>query len=82
MSQVLQSPISHPTATFVDRRSPAATEGMAVCERRQFGNSHDGLSPDATELAQAIDHYKMRHRRRFITFEEMLAVIKSLGYHR
>ena len=34
------------------------------------------------ELAQAIDQYKLRHRRRFITFEEMLAVVKSLGYHR
>ncbi len=55
---------------------------MPVCDRRQFGNSHEGLSPDAAELAQAIDHYKMRHRRRFITFEEMLAVIRSLGYHR
>ena len=39
-------------------------------------------TPDAAELAQAIDHYKMRHRRRFITFEEMLAVVKSLGYRR
>ena len=82
MSQVLQSSVSHPTVAFVDRRSPAAADGMPICERRQFGNSHEGLSPDATELAQAIDHYKMRHRRRFITFEEMLAVIKSLGYHR
>jgi hypothetical protein len=82
MSQALQSPISHPSVTFVDRRSPAVSDGSPVCERRQFGNSHEGLSPDAAELAQAIDHYKMRHRRRFITFEEMLAVIKSLGYHR
>ena len=82
MSQVLESPVSSGPVTFFDRRSPAAVERMPICERRQFGNSHEGLSPDATELAQAIDHYKMRHRRRFITFEEMLAVIKSLGYHR
>ena len=33
-------------------------------------------------LAEAIDGYKVRHRRRFITFEEMLTVIQSLGYHR
>ncbi len=81
MSQVLESPTPQSTVTFFDRRSPAAAEGMPVCDRRQFGNSHEGLSPDAAELAQAIDHYKMRHRRRFITFEEMLAVIRSLGYH-
>ena len=38
--------------------------------------------PMPSELAQAIDQYKLRHRRRFITFEEMLAVVKSLGYSR
>lgn len=82
MTQLMQSPTSSLPAGFSDRRSPAAVERMPVCERRQFGNSHDGLSPDAAELAQAIDQYKLRHRRRFITFEEMLAVMKSLGYHR
>jgi hypothetical protein len=82
MSQVMDSPVSSAPVTFIDRRSPAAVERMPICERRQFGNSHDGLSPDAAELAQAIDQYKLRHRRRFITFEEMLAVVKSLGYRR
>ena len=82
MSQVLESPVLHSPVTFVDRRNPAAVEQMPICERRQFGNSHEGLSPDAAELAQAIDEYKLRHRRRFITFEEMLAVVKSLGYDR
>lgn len=69
--------------TFVDRRNydaaVAAPEGR---ERRQFSNSHDGLSPEAKELAVAIDEYKVRHRRRFITYEEMLSVVKSLGYHK
>ena len=69
-------------AAFLDRRSPVAVERMPICERRQFGNSHDDLSPDAAELAHAIDQYKLLHRRRFITFEEMLAVVKSLGYSR
>ena len=82
MSQVLEAPISPTAVTFLDRRAPAAVERMPICERRQFGNSHDGLSPDAAELAQAIDQYKLHHRRRFITFEEMLAVVKSLGYSR
>ena len=68
---------------FVDRRNPCPVPGeQPARERRQFANSHEELSPDAAELARAIDGYKLQHRRRFITFEEMLAVIKSLGYHR
>jgi len=66
---------------FVDRRgSGGHSGGSPERERRQFANSHEGLSPDALELAQAIDSYKLVHRRRFITYEEMLAVVKSLGY--
>ena len=66
---------------FVDRRGSGShsTSGPDR-ERRQFANSHEGLSPDAFELAQAIDSYKLVHRRRFITYEEMLSVVKSLGY--
>ncbi len=63
---------------FVDRRrSPKSSQGV---ERRQFGNTHVSLSPDARELAEAIDSYKVRFRRRYITFEEMLQVIHELGY--
>jgi hypothetical protein len=51
-------------------------------DRRQFANSHTGLSPDAAELANAIDHYKFVHRRRYIDYEEMLGVVKSLGYRK
>ncbi len=69
--------------TFVDRRAFEGRDGLpAGAERRQFANSHDNLSPDAQELARSIDEYKIRHRRRFITFEEMLDVIQSLGYHK
>ncbi len=68
--------------TFIDRRSLAPTEGGPLFERRQFANSYEELSPEAAELARAIDGYKVQHRRRFVTFEEMLAVIKSLGYKR
>ena len=67
---------------FVDRRNYAGQAGAPQRERRQFTNSHEELSPDAKELAQAIDSYKLMHRRRFITYEEMLAVMKSLGYKR
>jgi hypothetical protein len=66
---------------FIDRRSPAGSE-TPFRERRQFTNSHEELSPDAAELARAIDQYKLMHRRRFIDFEEMLGVIKSLGYRK
>jgi hypothetical protein len=68
--------------TFVDRRGHDAAGQSLTPERRQFVNSHEDLSPDAQELAQAIDGYKLRHRRRFITHEEMLSVIMSLGYHK
>jgi hypothetical protein len=70
---------------FVDRRgsnggAAGATLELPGRERRQFANSHDELSPAARELASAIDSYKLMHRRRFITYEEMLTVITSLGY--
>ena len=67
---------------FIDRRGPVEMADQPLFERRQFANSYEELSPDAAELAQAIDGYKVQHRRRFITFEEMLAVMKSLGYRR
>jgi hypothetical protein len=65
---------------FVDRRGVLPAGDEPLFERRQFANSYDELSPAAAELARAIDGYKVQHRRRFVTFEEMLAVMKSLGY--
>ena len=76
----MMSQMTDNTDNFLERRS---SSGQAPgVERRQFANSHEDLSPEAKELASAIDQYKLHHRRRFITYEEMLAVIKSLGYHR
>ena len=72
MSTVLES--------FVDRRNPCTSAPADIHERRQFANSHAGLSLEAQQLANAIDGYKLRHRRRYIDYEEMLAVIKDLGY--
>ena len=68
--------------SFVDRRSNDRSGPSPDYERRQFANSHDGLSPDARELAMAIDHYKLVHRRRFVTYEEILGVVKALGYEK
>ena len=79
---VSMAPAAAPSMSFPDRRSHDSTSAPPVIERRQFGNSHRDLSPDARELGQAIDQYKLVHRRRFITYEEMLAIIQSLGYHK
>jgi hypothetical protein len=67
---------------FVDRRSYTPDQQSPDRERRQFSNSHLDLSPPARELALAIDEYKLRHRRRFITYEEIFSVISELGYHK
>ena len=74
--------LSPSNVPFVDRRSYDPGIGRPNQERRQFTNSHEELSPEARDLAMAIDEYKLVHRRRFITFEEMLGVVKSLGYHK
>ena len=70
---------------FVQRRGMNPNPGGGPPpggERRTFSNCYDGLSPEAQQLAEAIDQYKLVNRRRFITYEEMLSVIKSLGYHK
>lgn len=80
MSMIVDLPAvqSH---VFHDRRSGEPGQSPNR-ERRQFADSHADLSPEAQDLAAAIDKYKLVHRRRFITYEEMLGVVKSLGYHR
>jgi len=78
MSQGLETA----SESFVDRRGHRGVSHSPSRERRQFANTHHDLSPEAGELARAIDEYKLHHRRRFITYEEMLSVVKSLGYHK
>ena len=73
------APVEPPV--FVDRRKAQLVAG-AGSERRQFGNSHSDLTPDGRELAAAIDEYKVNHHRRYITPDEMLQIVRSLGYHR
>jgi hypothetical protein len=79
MQQVLEIP---PEQQFIERRNHELPLGAPGRERRQFADSYEGLSPPAQELALAIDSYKLAHRRRFITYEEMLGVVTSLGYHK
>ncbi|QDT96374.1 hypothetical protein [Gimesia aquarii] len=71
------------SATFQDRRQNRNDNPLQeMGERRQFSNSYNSDNSDVNELAQAIDQYKLRHRRRFITFEELHSVVTSLGYHK
>ncbi len=67
---------------FVERRQGDRPKPPGIPERRQFVDSREGLPEDVRELAQAIDAYKLRHHRRFITLSEVLEVVKSLGYHK
>lgn len=66
---------------FEDRRNRsvnARPDGLP--ERRQFQDARNYRNPDAVELADAVDSYKLTHRRRFITYEELHDVIVGLGY--
>ena len=67
-------------SNFLDRRDPDAGSGTPGLERRQFSDSHSNLTDDAAELGKAIDQYKLMNRRRYISYEEMLNIMKSLGY--
>jgi len=70
------------TPGFVDRRDPTRQRKSTGLERRQFSDGHNNLSADAAELGRAVDKYKLDNHRRFVTYEELLAVIKSLGYEK
>lgn len=75
-----QSTLNAPNS-FVDRRAGLASTPPTV-ERRQFANNHQDLAPEVRELALAIDEYKLRHRRRFVSYEEIYSVIRELGYQK
>lgn len=67
---------------FIDRRQSQQEGRSNGPERRQFTNSHQSFRPEVVELAEAIDQYKLVHRRRFITFDELYDVLSGLGYHK
>lgn len=71
-----------PASVFMDRRQRDEGTGSASLERRQFRDGNRSARPEVAELADAIDEYKVTHRRRFITFEELFDVMASLGYHK
>lgn len=76
----LPNPSDQDTSGFVDRRDPNRQRKSTGLERRQFSDGHNNLSLEAAELGRAVDQYKLENHRRFVTYEELLGVIKSLGY--
>ncbi len=68
--------------SFVDRRAGSDGGRDAGPERRQFTASVNATRPEVAELSEAVDQYKLRHRRRFVTFEELFDVMAKLGYHK
>ena len=79
-SSTLQPQADAPT-TFEDRRQRSVNSRPdGLPERRQFQDARNYRNPDAVELADAVDSYKLTHRRRFITYEELHDVIVGLGY--
>ena len=74
-------PIDEATGALIDRRERNAGNGEGL-ERRQFGTSRNSHRPEVNDLAEAVDTYKLTHRRRFITYEELMDVILDLGYTR
>ena len=80
MSQ--QSVLEQQGPVFVERRQSDAGTASSQSERRQFRDGNRSARPEVAELANAVDDYKLAHRRRFITFEELFDVVASLGYHK
>lgn len=77
--------MNHPATEnrpFMDRRQSVANGTNPGYERRQFSDSRNSSRPEVDEFARAVDAYKLLHRRRFITFEELYDVMMSLGYHK
>lgn len=73
-------PVAEQQTAFTDRRN--ASQGPPGVERRQFSDARMDSRPEVRELAEAVDQYKLLHRRRFVTFDELYDVIVSLGYHK
>jgi hypothetical protein len=80
MQEVVTAPIDQ-APSFVERRQGGGHRREGA-ERRQFVDSRQSFRPEVIELAEAVDRYKLRHRRRFITYEELYDVMAELGYRK
>ena len=65
---------------FVDRRPASSRYEEAGIERRQFPNTGGEQTGEGAELSRAIDLFKFKKQKKKITIEELLVVMKSLGY--
>ena len=65
-----------------DRRKHRGGSRDEGPERRQFNDARVSNNHEALELAAAIDAYKVRHHRKYMTFEELHDVIIGLGYRK
>jgi len=81
MQDVVLTPSVPNAPSYADRRQSGGARKDGG-ERRQFVDSRQTFRPEVIELAEAVDQYKLRHRRRFITFEELYDVIAELGYRK
>ncbi len=64
---------------FVDRRG-RSDDSPVGSERRQFAGNYRDLSPEGQQLSDAIDQYKLRHRRRVIDPDEIVGILTTAGY--
>ena len=80
-SIVMQTLVEQNPRTFVDRRGTGETRDGGP-DRRQFRATPDTTRPEVAEFAAAIDAYKAKNRRRFITFDELFDVMVQLGYRK
>ncbi len=46
----------------------------------RFGTCYDGLSPEIRRFAEAFERYRDEHHRQMLSYNEIMFVIKSLGY--
>ena len=51
-------------------------------ERRASVATLDANQRDAQEFAEALEKFRLVHRRRAVSYEEALSVLKSLGYRK
>ena len=51
-------------------------------ERQTSTATLDESRRDAQEFAEALEKFRLVHRRRAVSYEEALSVLKSLGYRK
>lgn len=57
---------------------------MGLSREDRFDEIHPGsnFAADEAEFLRAIDRYKARTRRQFLSWHEVLRIVKALGYRR